>query len=495
MSPAEATSATLYAGWLSDGTETLDGGGLVISAPAMVGPDIANGPLIVPPGIGTATGPLYVPSTFRGRSCWRSNGTTSALALSGLVMPPAGGGAYTIVQLLRRTDTSTGRMCGAANDRPFFSANGEDTVSWAADGAPGTAGVVNVDGLMGPSMIVGTFNPTTDLQKLYIDAPAPLYIKKIGETANTDPGTSLNGTTYGICYNGHPTVGGNYWPGDTAGKLIFRGEMSEPDLAMLGEWWSRYQAPRRGPVLLVWRGQSNEQADQYANNPRRVVRRDVTALRDNAKISGDVREQQARGPMNDTFLSGSLRGADIEVVYRLMDDYGIDVDVVNVTRSGTGFRDPSTGALDPLGWASPTTYGGDGAVLWQRYRAAMDEMLAARNYAHIHDHFGAKETDGIHATSAAAFEDSLDALFEDSESAYGGGASHSHSVPLIHPDVTVAHRATIRAGQEAVVAAASNRYGLNSDAQSIRVDGLHYEPPYHDDLGAQDAALINSLVL
>lgn len=492
-SPAQATSATLYGYWLAGSAGELYSGGRVTSTPDLSG---SGNTMVIPAGIGTATGPTYLATGYRGLPVWSFDGATDALARSSLVCPPAGAGAYSYMLLVQRSQvTASQRMMGHQNDRPFLLTNGEDTVSWAADGAFSTAGVVNVDGLMGPSCLVGTFDPTLDRQRLYIDAPASAgWVKYLGETANTDPGTALNGGTMGFGYNGHPTVGGSYFQGLIRGGCLYRGELSADDVAQLMRWWSVTQtAARRTRMLLIWIGQSNEMDDQSSNFARRVVRRDVSAIRDTDNAAGSARAQQAWGPLNDCVITGSLRGAETECIYQLVDGYGIDCDIVQVCRSGTGFRLSTDGSLNADGWASPTTYGGDGAVMWGRLRTALDAALAQGSWSSVHAHIGMKETDGGHATSAAAYEDSLADLISDLRSEYGSGITVS--LPLLNPGaVSVTYNATIRAAQEAVAAGVSAVEGIDCDDQSIRVDGFHYEQPYHVALGQRVATHIDGLV-
>lgn len=492
-SPADATSATLTGYWLAGSAGETYSGGHVTSSPDLSG----NGnTMVIPASVAGATGPTYLTAGYRGLPAWSFNGTTDALARSTFVCPPAGAGAYTFVAFVQRVvTTASKRFMGFQNDRPFLNTNGEDTLAWGADGAPATIGTVNVDGLMGPSLVIGTFDPALDRQRLYTDTPGGAYVKLIGETANTDPGSSLNGGTIGFGYNGHPsTSAGAYFQGVIRGGCVYRGELSAEDCAELGRWWRATQrATRRGPILLGWLGQSNERADQSSNFVRRVVRRDVYAIRDSANYDSSGREQQAWAALNDTVLSGSLRGADIETIYQLVDELGIDCHLLNVAKSGTGFRLPADGTLDSTGWASPSVYGGDGALMWTRFRTAMDDMLTRSSFSTMHFHIGQKETDGLHATSAAAYEDSLADQIADLRSEYGAGITVS--LPLLNPGATgVTYNAEIRAAQEAVAAGVSGVYGIDCDDQSIRVDGFHYEQAYHTALGERVAAHIDSLL-
>lgn len=491
-SPAQATSATLYGWWQAGSPGELYSGGRVTSTPDLSG----NGnTMVIPAGIGGATGPTYLATGYRGLPAWSFDGVTDALARSSLVIPPAGGGAYTFVCFVQRSVvTASQRFMAWQNDRPFLNTSGEDTAAWAADGAFSTAGVVNVDGLMGPSMLIGTFDPALDRQRLYIDAPESLgWIKSLGETANTDPGSSLNGGTVGFGYNGHPTVGGSYYQGIVRGGCMYRGEMSAADAAQLGRWWAGQQGTRRGRLLLVWHGQSNEMDDQSSNFARRVVRRDVRAIRDTDNAAGSARAQQAWGSLDDCVLSGSLRGAETEAIYQLVDGYGIDVDIVQVTKSGTGFRLSTDGSLNANGFASPSVYGGGGALMWTRLRTAVDDALTRGSYSAVHVHMGIKETDGLHATSAAAFQASLTSWISDFRAQYGAGVTVS--LPLLNPGATsVTFNSTIRAAQDAVNAGDANVYGVDCDDQSIRVDGFHYEQPYHTALGERLAAHLDGIL-
>lgn len=487
LDPSFIASTDMRAAWIAGSTGETYSGSNVLTSPDLSG----RGNTLVAPSIVGKVGPVLDATAARGgRPAWVFDGSTTGLIRSSFSWGTARGPLSVVLFCRRRVVTASQRLFGYQADRPFISTNGQDALSWAADGAFSTSGTVEVNGTFGYVAMIGTFDPDVDEQQFYQDAVS------LGITANTDPGSTMEAGSVGLGYSGHPSTWANAFEGEIAACFVHRYRLTDAHVALYQAWFARqYPAPARGPILLGNYGQSNEQADQSTSFARNVTRTDIYAIRHGGSVSGDASEQQAWGPLNDTYLSGSLRGAEIECLYQLADDYLIKADLASCTRSGTGFRLSADGSLDPNGWASPSVYGGDGARQWTRMVAVTDEALVQRpNVSAIWALVGFKETDGLHATSAAAYEASLEAWISDYRARYETASRLVHIVlPLLNPGATsVTFNATIRAAQEAVIAAGTRVYGIDCDDQSIRVDWFHYEQPYHTALGGRWAAIIDA---
>lgn len=487
LDSAFIAATDMRAAWIAGSAGETYSGSNVLTSPDLSG----HGNTLVVPSIAGKVGPVLDSTGARGgKPCWVFDGLTTGLIRSSFSWGTSGGPLSVVLFARRRVVTASQRAFGYQNDRPFILTSGQDTVAWAADGAFSTAGVVEVDGTFGWVVMTGTFDPAVDEQQLYLDAVSK------GITTNTDPGSTIQGGSIGLGYNGHPTTWGAAFEGEIAACFVHRARLTSEQVALYQGWFSRtYAKPSRGNIILGNFGQSNEQADQSIAFPRNVTRTDIYAIRHGGSVSGDVSEQQAWGPLNDTYLSASLRGAEIECLYQLTDDFLIKADLVSCTRSGTGFRLSTDGSLDPNGWASPTIYGGSGARQWTRMVAAMDAALVERPSTQtIWALVGQKETDGLHATSAAAYQASLEAWIADFRARYETPSRLVNIViPLLNPGATsVTFNATIRAAQEAVISGGVRVYGIDCDDQSIRVDGFHYEQPYHTALGGRWATLIDA---
>jgi hypothetical protein len=462
---------------------------------------VAN-PFVVPPSVAGAQGPLLgTTGTNRilGRPAWLCNpADLTGLIRSTFNFQDTSASQLTIAIIYQRTNvTSSQTLVGLSGGRPFARTFNVDSLTFSAASTPATAGAQAVDGAMGPSLALMDFDAGTDLQTLWRDDGAGGVVK-IGETANANAFLQLHNSSLGIAFGGHPSSAyANGYEGKIAAILVIRGILTLAEKQNVGAWFANYGAPMRGPVSVWITGQSNEQMDGISNFYRYAARRDAYAARDNATISGDVREQQAWGPLNHARLTGSLRGFDWECFTQLLDNYRIRAHLFNCTRSGTGFY-TSGGVADPLGWLPAALNGGTNARQLQRLFDLVDGVRTANPAAtaalKTFCLLGQKETDGIHPDAAAAFRTNIEgersailAKYPDDDITF--------VVPLQNPQYTGANKAVVRGHQEDFVAAHADVEAIDCDDQNNRVgDDAHLDTNHHIALGQRFAALIDAAV-
>jgi hypothetical protein len=481
----QAHGGTLWSSILAQ--NAAESGGVVTSVPD------ASSKLnvtAVPPPIGGITGCTLDPTGIGGLPALVFNGIDQGLYQPGFVFP-SGTTAYTAVAIVQATgiDASNTYM-GVNGGRPFIRSTA-DSVQCSMAGAVGTGGSLSP---FSPTVVAARFDSVRDIQDLWIDA-----IKQ-GESVNTSSVPTINNRPVGYGYGGSAVSFANGCAHKAFGYLWWDGWLTDRDLLGLQGYVDSLWTPLSAPVALAVVKQSNGQADQSTLFPRYVPRRDMRAVRDNAKVSGGFREIQPWGPMGQTLDSGNLRGFDIEAMVQLRDDYRINCHLYNVTRSGTGFLDSSG---NPDQWLPPATPLGTGGIMYERFidtviatRATYPAESAARKLF-IADSHG--ETDQYTAAGGVAYGTNETRFMAGVRARLGQYFPDGiyFGVFRLHPDCIEVGAPDVRLGEDAAVAGDPESKSVLFDLTpfgSLRADKLHWNSPtMHQGAGGLVAAWVAGL--